>query len=209
VQVLPNQEKGTRPSRALPYTLYINGTVAIITKTIKLTFSNEGLAGAHFNVYDLLIPTNLPKKYTVSSKKSISDLFTFSSGKYNLSVYGPNGFVRQFADDITSINTLSVSPQVSMLYKPLKQAITTLVFNNTGSQTCKFIIKDNAYGSGPWVITVPPFSVISKDWSVSSNGNWYDFTVTIDIFKFYMRRFMGRVENGFDSISDPAMSGDM
>ena len=34
---------------------------------------------------------------------------------------------------------------------------------------------------------------------------WYDFTVRVDGFEGYERRFAGRVETGEDGVSDPAM----
>jgi len=40
---------------------------------------------------------------------------------------------------------------------------------------------------------------------VEPNGNWYDFTVNSGCLN-YTRRYMGRMETGFDSISDPAMA---
>jgi phospholipase C len=35
---------------------------------------------------------------------------------------------------------------------------------------------------------------------------WYDFTVRVDGFEGYERRFAGRAETGEDGVSDPAMA---
>ena len=39
------------------------------------------------------------------------------------------------------------------------------------------------------------------------SANWYDFTVTVKGQEGFSRRFAGRVENGRDSYSDPALGG--
>ncbi|SIT52052.1 hypothetical protein BN2476_1750009 [Paraburkholderia piptadeniae] len=44
----------------------------------------------------------------------------------------------------------------------------------------------------------------TTSWPVSSSGNGYDFTVTVDVQPGFQRQFAGRVENGEDLISDPA-----
>ncbi|WP_328806140.1 phospholipase domain-containing protein [Paraburkholderia solitsugae] len=36
------------------------------------------------------------------------------------------------------------------------------------------------------------------------SGNWYDFSVTVDVQSTFLRRFAGWLENGRDLISDPA-----
>jgi len=207
VQSLPTQEIGTKPSKALPYTFHIQSHLNIQSKTLKLTFSNEGDAGASFHVYDLYNPSNIPKHYTVSSKMKLSDQWSIT-GYYSLFILGPNGYVRQFADNVTSF-TSDYSPQVSTAYKIKQNPVSiSLIFNNTLNVPCKFTVKDNTYRTdGPWIVPVAPNSVITKDWAVEKSGNWYDFSVTMDINKYFMRRYMGRIETGLDSISDPAKPG--
>ena len=65
-------------------------------------------------------------------------------------------------------------------------------------------VVDNAYNlGGPWEFNT------SQDLSVdvSKSGNWYDFRITSNCFPGqYMVRFMGRMETGGDSITDPAMA---
>ena len=39
--------------------------------------------------------------YTIESGKELEDTWSFTDGKYNLSLHGPNGYVRQFAADGT------------------------------------------------------------------------------------------------------------
>jgi phospholipase C len=68
---MPVQEPGTRPSRSLPYTFYINTTWQ--TNNLLMFIHNTGEGGAAFQLYNLLIPALAPRKYTVEAGKSIQD----------------------------------------------------------------------------------------------------------------------------------------
>ena len=46
-----------------------------------------------------------------------------------------------------------------------------------------------------------------KRWHLDSSFGWYDLTVTTDADKSFQRRFAGHLENGRDSMSDPALGG--
>jgi phospholipase C len=79
-------------------------------------------------------------------------------------------------------------------------------FSNSGKQACTLTIQDSAYGSGgPWVLKVDPGNVVEQKWTLRKSGNWYDFSVTADTSKGYLRRFAGRVETDSHGLSDPAM----
>ncbi|KAF1048783.1 MAG: Non-hemolytic phospholipase C [Xylophilus sp.] len=41
--------------------------------------------------------------------------------------------------------------------------------------------------------------------TLGGSGNWYDFSVQCSTQETFARRFAGRVENGRDGVSDPAM----
>jgi len=56
--------------------------------------------------------------------------------------------------------------------------------------------------NGPWTVLVAPKAIARQSWKVSESGNWYDFTISAPGFE---RRFAGRMENGGNLISDPAM----
>jgi phospholipase C len=51
-QSMPTQKSGTRPSRALPYTLHTSGFEDPSTNTVWLRFKNDGTQAAVFHVYD-------------------------------------------------------------------------------------------------------------------------------------------------------------
>jgi len=60
---------------------------------------------------------------------------------------------------------------------------------------------DNAYNQ-----TYDDFGTVVYHLDLSQSGRWYDFTIKQNPSSDFERRYMGRVENGEESISDPAMS---
>jgi len=49
--------------------------------------------------------------------------------------------------------------------------------------------------------------VLEKRWSLKSTFGWYDLTMTTDADSYFLRRIAGHLENGEDSVSDPALGG--
>ena len=199
------QEKGVRYSRKLPYELHVNAAVKAGIG-IELTFANTGTQGAVYHVYDKLHLDRIPRRYTVEAGKTLKDSWDMSAdrGKHDLWVYGPNGFVRVFKDDAQTIGNVA-SPECRVCYD-IANGDVYVKFSNTGTNACTLTIQDNAYGSvGPWELKVEPGKEVEQNWSLRKSGNWYDFSVTADTAKGYMRRFAGRVETGKHGLSDPAM----
>ncbi len=97
-QALPSQERGLRPARALPYEVQVSGTADIANGVFRIDFANTGQAGACFQVRSGNTPDG-PWTYTVEAGKSLSNSWAVApgnQGRYDLSVYGPNGFLRTF-----------------------------------------------------------------------------------------------------------------
>jgi phospholipase C len=198
------QETGTRPSRALPYELHTSARVAS-DGSVTLLFSNSGTQGAVFHVYDQLHLDAIPRRYTVEAGKILDDAWEptpTDAGNYQLLVYGPSGFVRTFAGNLSSGNSQAFNPEIQVCYD-LSSAQIVLKVHNTGLQTGSVAVQANAYFTeGPWTIDVAAQSTASMSWNLAASGQWYDFTVTAAAFT---RRLAGRIETGADSISDPAM----
>jgi phospholipase C len=195
------QESGFRPSRALPYELHTNARVSP-NGTIELLFSNTGKQGAVFHVYDQNNLSTIPRRYTVEAGKQLNDsAWTAStSGNYNLWVYGPNGFVRQFSGNALT----GAQVEIEVGYEALSGAVSA-TFTNNGSKDVQVTLAANAYASAflrPQTLFVPPRRSAVQRWEMAAIGSWYDFTATASGFT---RRFAGRVETGRPSISDPAM----
>jgi phospholipase C len=47
----------------------------------------------------------------------------------------------------------------------------------------------------------------TKSWSLAPMRGWYDLVITVDGDAQFEHRLSGHLENGDDSISDPAMGG--
>ncbi|MNM63151.1 Non-hemolytic phospholipase C precursor [compost metagenome] len=207
-QPMPPQERGTRPSRALPYELHVSAREDTRERVVRLLFANTGKAAAVFHVYDRLHLDRVPRRYMVEPGKELHgswDVFAGDAGKYDLWVLGPNGFHRAFSGDVAAAGAASASaPEIRVCYD-IANAAVYLDLINTGSAACTFTVRPNAYrNDGPWSFEVPAGKQLQQHWPVGLQGNWYDFTVTASQGSF-TRRFAGRIETGKDSVSDPAM----
>src|SRR5262245_45453568 len=100
-QELAPQEPGLRHARALPYELDAEGTADVAHGAFRIDFANTGHAGACFQVLSGN-SADLPRTYTVEAGKSLFDSWAAVLGKYDLSVFGPNGFLRTFRGSVSS-----------------------------------------------------------------------------------------------------------
>src|SRR5499426_460295 len=103
-QALPEQEPGLRHARALPYELDVSGSLN--HGELSLQFDNTGKAGACFQVRSGALG---PWSYTVESGKSLADTWNAQRAggdNYDLSAFGPNGFLRGFRGNLSGNATL-------------------------------------------------------------------------------------------------------
>ena len=202
------QEPGIRFARALPYELHVNGSVDAKDNSLTLEFGNTGDQGAHFYVYSTN-RTDGPWRYTVEAGKSLKDIFNLSTtnGVYAFTVYGPNGFVRNFAGNAQAIgknrNHKPALPEVKTHYDVANGNV-FLKFTNRGDSVAHLSVVDNAYGARPRPVTVPAGVSLEESWVLASSHHWYDLTVSDRDDASYQRRLAGHVETGKPSISDPA-----
>ena len=207
-QSMPTQKSGTRPSRALPYSLHTSGLEEPNTDTFWLRFKNDGQQAAVFHVYDRLHLGNVPRRFAIEAGKSYDAKIDVGAdgGRYNFWVLGPNGYHRAFVGDVSAQKAAGggAAPEIRVCYDEANAQV-WLTLINRGSATCTFTVKPNAYRTdGPWTFELPPGKELDQHWPVASQANWYDFTVTTQQGGF-IRRFAGRLENGTHTTSDPAM----
>lgn len=211
---LPAQEEGTRPARALPY--QPNGYLDHLEfdaagKTLAwFTMTNQGpqaSRAAHFSIHPNAYRDTTPFQYTVAPGDTASDFFNigtgFGSGKYDLSMVGPNRFLRRFQGDATkAARSAEVSTRYAVEPGSGKLAI-YFKMTNSGSSSVTFTITSNHYrGDGPWTYTVAA-GASTEDYfnAVAHQNGWYDFTVTVDSDATWSRRFTGHLETGDASVS--------
>jgi phospholipase C len=212
--VLPVQDAGVRPSRALPYELQVTSSVRsnatqLGSTQVGLRFTNTGSVGAVFHVYDRLRLVDMPRRYTVEAGKELSDVWTpATSGSYDLWVLGPNGFHRHFTGNARrAVSAGQPNPDVTLAYDKVANQLTIRLVN-AGTMACSFSISANAYfDATPSTQSVVARSETIVTRQLATSGGWYDFSVRVAGQTDYIRRFAGRMETGAPSITDPAMQG--
>ncbi|NIG57407.1 phosphocholine-specific phospholipase C [Chitinophaga sp. Cy-1792] len=221
---MPQQEKGTRPSCALPYELYTHGKLSADKRSFEISFAaakdvfGAKAMGAPFNVY---APGNYVQadtqqmgpmrawSYAVKAGDKIADswpLQEFEGGGYQLRLYGANGYYREFEGNASD-------PQVSLecgyeKQKGIKSKLTgnvALQVVNNESHPVTITATDMSYGKGSKKITVPAKGKSTLLIDLSKNHGWYDVRVSVDGSAAFAQRYAGRVETGANSISDPFM----
>jgi phospholipase C len=234
VQAMPTQEPGTRLSRSLPYEFQVQDAVTTtstaaaaaaaapseVVATIAVSVQNTGEAGAPFVLYDVLnLAAVNPRQYAVEAGKSIRDVVSIPPGSgYHYALMGINGFVREFRG---AYSCNSATMQATLSYQPAQDSVVLQLTNTDKENTVQFSVADMAYGllSGAkgegevLLVSVPPGQTVQQAVSTAASGNWYDLTATVTVSavgeeppaECFYRRFMGRMETGKDTISDPAM----
>jgi len=200
VQALPAQEPGTRPARALPYTLYVDGEVNISQDTVQLHFRNPGKAAAVFHVRSGDGLTG-PWTYTVGAGDQTSDTFgARGNTSYDLSVFGPNGFLRVFAGGLANG---SANLAVKTFYDTDSESVVLIIHNQSASAQ-KVSIAD-AYSGKTTKHQLHPQDTFTYSSQLQKSYGWYDFTIEVDSDATFRRQLAGHLETGKDSMTDPAI----
>jgi len=185
--VLPKQEPGLRPARALPYDLAADARVGT---ELNLTFVNQGRAGATFSVVS---PGGEPRTYTAGAGCSLAATLPVSGG-YDYTAHGPNGFVRQFRGG-------AAGPEVSARPEG-RSGNLSLVLTNNGTTSVRLTLTD-AYARRSTTRVLRPGARVVEVVDTRRSGNWYDVSIVSDRDPRFLRRLAGHVETGRPSTSDP------
>jgi phospholipase C len=224
---MPAQEPGTKRARTLPYqpnanldgfTFGNNGAVQA-----NLSFSNSGphvRKASHLSVYnnaapDVNIadyPSKFPGQYTIDPSPAIWNKTVSGSaeigagrgdGKYDLTIAGPNRFLRHFTGDVSAPG---VTAQVGATYyqggfgsKP----IFALKLTNSDEEAVTFTVVPNHYSKEPtraYHVHARGSATHVADPLAVSNG-WYDLSITISGDDSWSRRYIGHIEDGNTSIT--------
>ncbi|MEU9355340.1 phosphocholine-specific phospholipase C [Streptomyces griseoloalbus] len=197
---LPRQERGLRPARPLRYAPAVDGSVDPAAGKFTLSFTSGARAGAAFLVTSGN-RTDGPWSYTTEAGKEISDTWNsaYSGGSYDLTVHGPNGFLRVFRG-----RNAAAGCEVTARHTGDDIRLT---FVNGGSGTARLSLADG-YADRPTTVTVRPGATVHRTIDLRTSHRWYDLTVTSATDASFLRRFVGHVENGRPGISDPAITTD-
>ncbi|NBE52563.1 phosphocholine-specific phospholipase C [Streptomyces boluensis] len=203
--VMPQQEAGQRPARALPYDLAVDG--GLHKETVRLTFRNNGARGAVFRVSS---HTGGPDHYgpwsnTVGAHKHMEDVpYPISADTYDLHVHGPNGFLRQFAGPITPQRP---EPQVTAQHvsETPGEGHLSLTISNRHSAAINVTVADK-YAHKDEDLTIGAHESVTHRVQCKANAHWYEVVVTSAGHPGFARRLCGHIETGRSSHSDPAFA---
>ena len=197
VPPLPRQEPGQRPARALPYDFDVAGHLA--ADGFALSIRNSGLSGAAFALYSA--GAGEPRFYTVGAGQSLDDLVPVEGGAYDLTLHGPNGFLRAFKGQPTR----SRKPFATGRFEPARGRL-VLTLENHGDQPMTVEVASAAYLDDPVRRRrLEPHAKLTEAWDLRPSHNWYDLVVTCAEAPGFQRRFAGHGEDGKPSLSDPLL----
>jgi phospholipase C len=196
--VLPRQEKGHRPTRPLGYAPLVDAAVTPSTGRVTLTFGGGVAAGACFHV-TAADRTDGPWTYTTEAGKKISGSWDTAAaqGGYDLTVHGPNGFLRGFQGAAHT-----VGPEVTARHETAGGRV-ELTLANPGHRDVRLTVH-NAYDGRHRTVVVRAGRRETYSVDLEGSGHWYDLTVVGDHDAAFSRRFAGHVETGRPGVSDPA-----
>ena len=220
--LMPAQERGAKPARPLPYQPNANltgFTSSGSTVTADLALSNSGphvRKASHFSVYDNTLatspsltdyPRGFPGQYTVPGSRHRGDATPAvgpvdAEGRYDLTVIGPNRFLRRFAGNVTGERA---GARVTADYYArgwVPRPTLTLTLVNVGSRDLTFIVTPNHYCADPAKHQVGAGQQTAYRLDpLATAGGWYDLTVTIDGDGSWSQRYAGHLETGRPSIT--------
>ncbi|GAB3964675.1 phospholipase C, phosphocholine-specific [Spirosoma terrae] len=211
---IPNQEKGMRPANALPYELYADGRLVGNQFTLTMAARNEVFGkqalSAPFQVYEMLNDDVTLRSYTVVAGDQLSDGWA-SDKPYQLRVYGPNGFYREFKGGAENPPVEISCEYERDAKKQFTGNILVRLKNTDAQRTYPIQLTDNAYrGKGEQKVldkagTKGAQQTITLN--LKNSHNWYDFSVKVAGFDTFAQQYAGRVETGKAGYTDPLMGG--
>lgn len=184
-RLLELQERGVKPSHALPYHYYVN----LEEGKIKMTNLKE--RAVPLLIYDRtnFDTDNFYFSYALYSKQEL--FHAVKSYNFDYEVFGPNGFYRNFKGDKTpeieiSLIHNSSKPEVELIIKKLSNNHTSVALENLYEKKQDHISLQQSQEK----------MMISL---IKTKG-WYDLKLSSGNFIWH---FAGRVETGKSTISDP------
>lgn len=222
-QYLPVQEKGIRSSCPLPYELFVDGDISTDKQTfvIRMKSANQNFqsktAGCPFQIYAPGIykgEKGRSWQYAVAAGDTLEyswEIRDFENQLFQLRVYGPNGFYREFKGDQNNpkMGITAAYRFESNAKKQLKEIGVSVVLFNSEQTPQEIVISDNAYGMNEKDIVLGNSAsrthISNVPVNLKKSHGWYDFTVRIKGNSVFEQRYAGRVETGLPGKTDPFM----
>ncbi|MFE3255179.1 alkaline phosphatase family protein [Nocardia sp. NPDC059091] len=197
VQRLPKQQSGSKVRVPLPYRMQAR-CAPDGQGGITLTIDNGGTGTVHCRVHPNAFAADFtPTRFDIPGGGAVAQDFPAMNGRYDYSVYGPDGFQRRFAGDLTGpcgALRVTAAPATSGRRK------LSWVFENGGTQRVSVAVVSNAYRhDGPWIIDIAAGGTERREMSCDADAEgagWYDFSVTAAADAGFWCRARGFVETG-------------
>ncbi len=203
------QEKGVKPACALPYDLEVNVEFDQRKKVIRLIAdlkgdltNSKGLGIPFFAQAETEILGGQKEfktwNFAVKSKEKMQyewPYSLFADGKFDIRVYGPNGFFRRCKGDLNQ-QVLGVTIQSNQAKKGLVL--------ETSKYGKAIKIADPFYRRQE--VEIPSGKKGSTRYSLADTNGWYEFNVSCEE-NGWLYTFAGHQENGKSSFTDPLMGG--
>jgi phospholipase C len=190
-QTMPVQESGTLIQRPLPYQPNTTSYSDLNGGNFDIVLTNSGTASVHYTIYANAYRTDGPWPYDVGYTNSSAAGFNVltTSGNYDLTCYGPNGFMRRFAGNINSQHN---QIEVSAVLNPATG--NTEVFMTNGTSATITINLTNNYANSGKIYSVPATGTRVIEFLSSTNNGWYDLAATLNGSTNFLRKFAGHIE---------------
>jgi phospholipase C len=191
-----------RPARPVPYELHVRAHADLEDGEVKIYFGNTGKAAAVYQVYSGDGQTG-PWTYTVAPHSETFDTWDITASgqtEYDLSVFGPNGFLRVFEGSFSE--SIKANLESSIIYDVRRYGV-ILEIHNRGRKSSRVRVFD-FYKNRTTEFELDSDQKLTEFYSLENSYGWYDFTIETESDPSFQRRLAGHLETGYDSMSDPA-----
>jgi len=223
---MPRQEPGIRNSNALFYELLIEEkfdpgkeVFSLRMEAGKNNFGEKSL-GAAFNVF---APGRFNQKNSKGEKEMLPvkfwsfateagdhvnynwNLNDFEDSKYHLQLHSANGFYREYRGN--EKNKVTINASYGLKKNNQENHLKLIIHNQNKNGQIECIITDPTYQKSSQTSLVSAGEKVIIEIPVEKYHNWYDAEIRIKGDENYFRKFAGRIEDGFPSMTDPLMGG--
>jgi phospholipase C len=181
----------------------VYGKTSFASGSIDVHFANTGHAATVFQVRSG-IGTDGPWTYTLGPSANLSDTWAIAAAgqtRYDLSVYGPNGFMRTFKGSVSGQGKANLT--ITCHYDLDGNAI-TLKIDNAGDATSELRIV-NIYTGHSHTHELKSGMTFERRYDLDGFFGWYDLIVEVPSDTTFQQRLAGHLENGKPGITDPAI----
>ena len=135
----------------------------------------------------------------------------FENNTYHLRIYGPNGFFREFCGNVEdpAIEVRFEYERSAINKKKLTGNVELRITNTSKTQPYTIEILDHAYKTNNLKKEIKPSTSkkeeIRLNLDLRRSSSWYDFSIRVNGYASYEKRYAGRVETGKHGSTDPFM----